>query len=136
MLPLTILAQEQSNPINLNSETLMATFNQEYISLINAKRAETGLPALVVSDSLTTKAMQLVKIVTGIAEGEMPEYSVDHYFTCQLRQGKEITAADIIKLHWVTSGDGHFPGIKSHYTKIGIASILRKEDLLNYVIFE
>jgi len=136
LIPNILHAQDSNNPINPNSATLMAQFNKEYIATVNQKRAETGLAPLVVSDSLTKQATHYVNILVGVEKGDVPNGNVDHYFAGMGSPGSEITVQDIIKAHWLGSGDGLFPGIKPHYKQIGIASILRKDDLLNYVIFE
>ncbi len=135
LVPVFVFAQEPSNKIHPNSATLMAQFNQEYIAIVNLKRAETSLAPLVVSDSLTKLAVHYVGLFVGIGEGDLPSNTTDHCFA-GMGPGIEITVQDVIKAHWVSGGDGHFPGIKPHYTKVGIGSILRKDDLLSYVIFE
>ena len=135
LLPATVIAQQTTNPINPNSAALMEEFNKEFISTINIKRTEIGLATLVVNDSLTKLASHNVKIYAGIEKGDVSAPNHDHYFTGS-GPAAEITPADIIKVYWLSSANGHFPGIKAHYTHIGIASILRQEDLLNYVIFK
>jgi len=134
-LPIIAYAQQTANPTNPNSAALMAAFNKEIMATINLKRAETGLIPLVVNDSLTKLATHNVNIYAGIEKGDVSAPNHDHYFTGS-GPAAEITPADIIKVYWLSSANGHFPGIKAHYTHIGIASILRQEDLLNYVIFK
>jgi len=136
LLPLSVLAQENDNPINPNSAKLMAAFNKEYIARVNLKRKEIGLNPVVESDSLTKLATHYVGLFIGIGEGDLPSVTTHHYFSGMLISGSEIKVQDIIKAHWVGSGDGRFPGIKPHYTKVGIGGILRTDDLLSYVIFE
>ena len=136
-MPLTTFAQENDNPIHPYSTELMNMINDGYIATVNLKRKELGLSPLVEKDSLDKLALQLLELVTGITEGESPTYNKDHRFTgIAISPSDSIVAADIIKAHWRSGDDGRFPGIKPHYTKVGIASILRKQDLINYVIFE
>ncbi len=136
LLPICTLAQESANPIHPNSAALMAQFNKEYIVIVNLKRAEASLAPLAVSDSLTKLAAHYVNIFVGLENGDVPSGHVDHEFSGISGLGNEVTVQDVIKAHWVSGGDGRFPGIKPHYTQVGIGSILRKDDLLTYVIFE
>jgi len=132
LLPTILEAQQTDNPIDPNSAELMAAFNDEFITIVNLKRAETSLVPLVVSDSLTQLATHYVGLFIGIGERDLPSNTTDHYFVGCGTKGKEVAVEDVVRAQWVTSGDVRFPGIKAHYTKVGIASILRKEDLLNY----
>jgi hypothetical protein len=135
-LSTTLVAQESNHLIVPIPAEKKAAFNAQFISIINQKRAETDLAPLVESDSLSKLATQYVGYFVGIGDGDLAPNTVDQYFVGYDTRGKEVDVSDVVRTHWVTSSDGRFPGIKPHYTKVGIGSILKDEQLLNYVIFK
>lgn len=136
LLPGALMAQESDNLIHPNSAELMAVLNNDYLISVNLKRAELELKPLIVSDSLTERAFHFVNLFIGIGQGDVPSGNIDHHFSGMGRASGEVTAQDVIKAHWYSAGNGQFPGIKRDYTSIGIGSIIRKEDVLTYVIFK